>query len=212
MTIPLWLDWAQRLQAVAQSGLNYQPQPFDRLRYEQVLAIAAEMMAAGMNADPTEIQAIFEAQAGHATPKVDVRGAVFRGDNVLMVRELLDGGRWTLPGGWADIGESAGESVVREIYEETGYSARAVRLMAAFDRNKHDHPPFAFHAYKLFFLCELTDDERHPDPNNVETGEIGWFSEDDIEGLEVSQGRVTKAQIGLFFRHNRDADLATAFD
>ncbi|MDL1900786.1 NUDIX domain-containing protein [Anaerolineae bacterium CFX9] len=205
-----WLDWAQRLQAVAQTGLSYNPQPFDRQRYEQIMQIAAEIAAAGGDEDLKPIQAVFASQMGHATPKVDVRGVVFREGRILLVQEKLDNNRWTLPGGWADIGESAGESVVREIWEETGYRARAVKLLAAFDRNKHPHPPFIFHAYKLFFRCELTTPERDPDPANIETGEIGWFGEDEIP--ELSAGRVTAAQIARFFTHFRQPDLPTDFD
>lgn len=205
-----WLDWAQRLQAVAQTGLSYNPQPFDRQRYEQIMQIAAEIAAAGGDEDLKPIQAVFASQMGHATPKVDVRGVVFREGRILLVQEKLDNNRWTLPGGWADIGESAGESVVREIWEETGYRARAVKLLAAFDRNKHPHPPFIFHAYKLFFRCELTTPERDPDPANIETGEIGWFGEDEIP--ELSVGRVTAAQIARFFTHFRQPDLPTDFD
>jgi ADP-ribose pyrophosphatase YjhB (NUDIX family) len=150
---------------------------------------------------------------GHATPKTDVRGAVFREDGkILLVQEMMDGARWTLPGGWADIGESAGESVVREVYEETGYSVRAVKLAALLDRNKHPHPPHPFHAYKAFFICELTDPERRPDPHNIETGEIGWFGSDEIAALELSISRVTHDQIARLFEHHFNPHLPTDFD
>jgi ADP-ribose pyrophosphatase YjhB (NUDIX family) len=215
MSAPPVLDWAQRLQAIAQSGLAYTPQPFDRLRYEDVLDIAVEMMSAVFDADAPQrdaLRELFLSQKGHATPKVDVRGVVFEHGRLLLVEEKLDHGRWTLPGGWADIGESAADSTVREIWEETGYRARAVRLLAAYDRNRHDHPPYVFHAYKLFFLCELTQPEREIDPRNVETGEVGWFREDEIGGLELSQGRVTARQIARFFEHLRQPGLPTDFD
>lgn len=209
-SVSRWLDWAQRLQAVAQTGLSYQPQPFDRQRYEQIMQIAAEIAAAGNAQDLAPIHAAFSSQIGHATPKVDVRGVVFHDDRILLVQEKLDNNRWTLPGGWADIGESAGESVVREIWEETGYRARTLKLLAAFDRNKHPHPPFIFHAYKLFFRCELITPERSPDPANIETGEVGWFGEHEIPELSVA--RVTGDQIARFFRHYRQPDLPTEYD
>lgn len=216
MTIPHWLNWAQRLQAIAQTGLSYQPHIFDQQRYEQIMALAAEMITAeSVDAAPGDATAIIrtmmDAQIGHATPKVDVRGVIVREGRILLVQEINDGGRWTLPGGWADIGESAGESVVREIYEETGYRARAVKLLAAYDRHKHDHPPMLFHAYKLFFLCELTDEVRQPDPRNIETGEIGWFAGGDIPAY-LSTGRVTAAQIARFFVHVQQPQLPTDFD
>jgi ADP-ribose pyrophosphatase YjhB (NUDIX family) len=215
MPIPREIEWAQKLQAIAQTGLNYNPQPFDRERYEQVREIAAEMLASNSSPDLDRIRALFDAQSGHATPKIDVRGVVFRDDKILLVQEKLDNDRWTLPGGWADIGESPGEAIVREIAEESGYSTRAVKLLAFYDRNKHDHPPFPFHAYKAFFRCELTDSERHVDPAQnsasfAETGEVGWFAEDAIP--ELSVGRVTYGQIARFFEHLRQPDLPTDFD
>jgi ADP-ribose pyrophosphatase YjhB (NUDIX family) len=127
MPLSKLIDWAQRLQSIAQSGLTYTQQPFDRLRYEDVRDIAVEMMAStGAGLSPDDIRALFDAQQGHTTPKVDVRGAVFRGDTILLVQEKMDANRWTLPGGWADVGESAGDGVAREIWEETGYRARPV--------------------------------------------------------------------------------------
>lgn len=210
MPIPNWLDWAQRLQAVAQSGLHYNPPPFDRERYEQIIRIAAEMVAADVVDAPATLENLYAAQTGHATPKIDVRGVIFRDEKVLLVQEKLDHLRWTLPGGWADIGESAAESAVREVYEESGYRVRAVKLMALYDRNKHPHPPYVFHAYKAFFHCELIDETRTPDVNNIETGEIGWFAPDDLP--ELSTGRVTAGQIARFFEHLHQPDLPTDYD
>jgi ADP-ribose pyrophosphatase YjhB (NUDIX family) len=212
MTVPQWLDWAQRLQSLAQSGLHYQPQPFDRQRYEMILDIAAEMVVAGSANGSTmdSVKLLFDAQEGHATPKVDVRGVVIRDNRVLLVQEKMDNNRWTLPGGWADIGESASESVVREVWEEAGYHTRAVKLLAVYDRNKHPHPPFAFHAYKLFFLCELTDETRYADADNIEINGVDWFAEDALPELSVA--RVLPGQIARFFEHVRNPNLPTDFD
>jgi ADP-ribose pyrophosphatase YjhB (NUDIX family) len=216
MSIPPLLDWAQKLQAIAQTGLNYNPPPFDRERYEQVLEIAAEMLRGSGDTDAAMIKALFDAQSGHATPKIDVRGVVFRDDKILLVQEKMDNYRWTLPGGWADIGDTPSGATVREIYEESGYTTRAVKLLALYDRNRHDHPPFPFHAYKAFFLCELIDPERHIDTQTTsasysETGEVAFFGEHDIPA-ELSVGRVTRAQIARFFVHLRQPDLPTDFD
>ena len=210
MSIPQWLDWAQRLQSIAQTGLHYDAHPFDRLRYEDVMQIAAEMLAAGSDTAVDEIKPLLRIDKGHTTPKIDVRGVVFQDDKILLVQEKLDNYRWTLPGGWADIGESAGVSVAREIYEETGYHARAVKLLALYDRNQHAHPPYQFHAYKAFFRCELLSDLRAPDPRNVETGEVGFFGEAELP--ELSTGRVTAEQIQRFFVHLRQPELPTDFD
>ena len=210
MSIPRWLDWAQRLQSIAQTGLHYDAHPFDRLRYEDVLEIAAEMMAAGGGTEISVVKDLLMQDKGHTTPKIDVRGAIFKDDKILLVQEKMDHYRWTLPGGWADIGESAGDSVVREIYEESGYYARAVKLLALYDRNKHDHPPYPFHAYKAFFRCELISEVRDPDPRNIETAGVEFFAEDDLP--ELSVGRVTADQIKRFFAHLRQPDLPTDFD
>lgn len=213
---PKWLDWAQRLQAIAQTGLNYEPHIFDRERYEAVLGIAAEMMAAHTGADIEKVMGLFTAQDGHATPKVDVRGVVFRDNAILMVRENLDGGRWTLPGGWADINESAAEATVREIYEESGYRTRAVKLLALYDRNRH-HPPSVFHAYKVMIQCELIGDAPEDDhaaqesASFRETGEATFFREDQLPE-DLSIGRITRPQILRFFEHYRNPDLPTDFD
>lgn len=114
------LEWAKKLQAIAQNGLTYTENPFDVERYKSLQAIAAEMMATYSQTEPSYILDLFAREVGYATPKVDVRGAVFRGDTLLFVREREDG-CWTLPGGWADIGDSPAEVAVREVYEESGY-------------------------------------------------------------------------------------------
>lgn len=213
----LWLDWAQRLQAIAQTGLNYEPHAFDKERYEAVREIAAEMIAAHTNADIETVHDLYTAQSGHATPKVDVRGVVFKGDALLLVRENLDGGRWTLPGGWADINEPPSVATVREVYEETGYHTRAVKLLAVYDRHLHGHPPTLFHAYKLFFRCDLLADQPSADyraetsASYTETGEAAFFTEAEIPS-DLSLGRVTPSQIKRFFEHLRCPDLPADFD
>jgi 8-oxo-dGTP pyrophosphatase MutT (NUDIX family) len=98
---------------------------------------------------------LFENQSGYATPKVDVRGVVFRDDKLLLVQERSDG-LWTLPGGWADVNDSPSEAVEREIVEESGFRTKAERMLAVFDRAKHGNlPPFPFHVYKLFSENEI---------------------------------------------------------
>lgn len=203
---PSWLDYARRLQAIAQSGLAYSPSPYDLERYETVREIAAQMMAA-ISAAPVEpIRVLFAGQSGYATPKVDVRAALFRDDTILLVREREDGG-WTLPGGWADVGESPADATVREVREESGYQTRAVKLLALYDRNRHGHPPIPFHAYKLFFQCELLGGAPAP---SSETTAVDWFAADALPALSTS--RVTAAQIHRFFEHYRNPGWPTDFD
>jgi len=203
---PKWLKWARELQALAQSGLTYSKNPFETERYEKVREIAIEMMAEHSDLDAERIRDIFASESGYATPKVDVRGVVFKGDAILLVKELRDG-RWTLPGGWADVNDSPAEATVREIYEESGYRTRAVKLLACYDRSKHRHTPHAFHIYKLFFLCELIGGEP---ADSHETSGAAFFPEDGIP--ELSLPRVTPEQIARFFEHHRHPEWPTDFD
>jgi ADP-ribose pyrophosphatase YjhB (NUDIX family) len=201
-----WLRWAQNLQAIAQTGLTYTENPFEVERYEAVREIAAEMIAAHSDHDVDLIRGLFADQSGYATPKVDVRGVVFRDEAILLVKERRDG-LWTLPGGWADINDSPAEATEREVYEESGYRARAVKLLACYDRNKHGHPPYGFHIYKLFFECELLGGAP---TESIETAGVGFFREDDIPPLSLP--RVTPAQIAHFFEHHRHPRWPTDFD
>lgn len=207
MTTPKWLDWSQRIQSIAQAGLAYSTNPFDQERYKDLGKIAAEIMSAQSESDFGEVMRIFEAQSGYATPKVDVRGVVFKNHRILLVRELLDGGKWTLPGGWADVDESPGKAVEREVREEAGVIVKAKKLLAVYDRNLQGHPPAAFNAYKLFFLCDLLA-EATPDP--IETAEPTYFAENALP--ELSLARVTAAELKRMFEHHRHPDLPTDFD
>ena len=203
---PKWLDWAGRLQAIAQNGLLYTQNHFDIERYQAVRQVAAEMVAAGSAAEVERVTQLFSGEEGYATPKVDVRGVLFRDGKVLLVQEWSDGG-WTLPGGWADIGASPSENVVREIREETGFEARAVKLLAVYDRNKHPHAPFLHHVYKMFFLCELIGGQATV---SAETLAVGFFGRDEIPPLSVQ--RVTAGQIERFFEHYQHPEWPTDFD
>ena len=139
---PKWLQWARRIQALAQNGLAYTQNPFDIERYTALRLLAAEIIAAGADQPAGPIRDLLQAEVGpayYATPKVDVRGAAFRGREVLLVREMLDEGRWTLPGGWMDQGDTPGGAVAREFREETGYTVRVLKLAAAYDRDRHGH-------------------------------------------------------------------------
>ncbi|MBD2463137.1 NUDIX hydrolase [Oscillatoria sp. FACHB-1407] len=203
-----WLKWAQKLQAIAQCGLTYSQNPFDIDRFQQVQQIAAEIMATHSNVEPNLVLDLFKRETGYATPKVDVRGAVFQNDKILLVKEKFDG-LWTLPGGYVDVGEPPSLAVEREVYEESGYQTRAVKLLALYDRDhpRHNHPPFEHHIYKLFFLCELLGGSPI---DNVETEEATFFAEDEIPDLSLS--RVMPAQISRLFAHYRHPDWQTDFD
>jgi ADP-ribose pyrophosphatase YjhB (NUDIX family) len=201
---PDWLRWVKRLQAIAQDGLTYAADDYDAGRYEQVREIAAEILAARSTGGLEDARELLDLEVGPATPKVDVRAAVFRDGEILLVKE--DEG-WSVPGGWADVGETLSEGAVREVREESGYRVRAVRLISAYDRERQGHPPIPYHVYKLVFLCEMLDE---PPSQTVDAHGVGFFG---VHALpELSLSRVTPAQIERFFEHHRRPELPADFD
>lgn len=206
---PQWLLWAREMQAMAQTGLAFTKDPYDVERYSALRALAARIMAEHTALDPAPIEALFADQAGYATPKVDVRGAVFDAqDRLLLVREAVDGDRWTLPGGWADVNQTPSECVLREIREESGFEASVVKLAAVWDSQRQGHRPSAFHIYKLFFVCRL---EGGAATTSLETTGVAFFAEADLPD-DLSLGRVLPGQLRRMFAHHRQPGLATEFD
>lgn len=201
-----WLQWAKRLMAAAQNGLAYNTDAFNVERYSAIRNIAMDIMATYSHVEHAFVSDLFESQVGHATPKIDVRGVVFQGDGMLLVREASDG-RWSLPGGWADVYDTPSEATVREIYEESGYHTRAVKLLALLDRTKQGHPAIPFHAYKAVFLCEILGGVPTP---SIETTNIAFFAANALPPLSL--GRVTPQQIARFFEHRAHPDWPADFD
>ncbi len=210
MTEPDWLAWAREMQAIAQSGLTFTRDPYDRERYEQLRALAARAMAAGGGgADAARVEALFAAQDGYATPKIDVRGAAFNAaGEILMVREVLDEGRWTLPGGWADVNLTPAENIIKEMREESGFAVRVRKLAAVLDRTRQGHGPSPFSAYKFFFICEITGGAA---TLSLETSEVAFFAEHALPA-DLSTGRVLPRQLARMFAHWREPGLATEFE
>jgi ADP-ribose pyrophosphatase YjhB (NUDIX family) len=206
---PDWLVWTRELQAIAQTGLAFVRDPYDRERYEALRALASRMMAAHTGTPAAAIEALFAGESGYATPKIDVRGAVFDAEGrLLMVRERADADRWTLPGGWADVNLTTAESAAKEVEEESGYRVAVRKLAAAWDRTKQEHPAGAFSCLKLFYLCEPVGGAAAPGP---ETSEVAWFAEDSLPA-ELSLGRVLPHQLRRMFAHARDPALPTEFE
>jgi ADP-ribose pyrophosphatase YjhB (NUDIX family) len=204
---PKWLEWAKRLQALSQNGLTYAKDPFDRERYEQIQHIAAEMFAEKAGAKIEDVLDLFSREKDYATPKVDVRGAVFKDGRILLVKERSDG-RWSLPGGWADVGESPSESVEREVWEESGFQVKAKRLGALYDRGKHPHKPLMhYHIYKLFFICEITGGRA---TTSSETEQVAFFEESDLPELSIT--KILPEQIAKMFEYYRRDEMPTYFD
>lgn len=202
-----WLAWARRLQAISQTGIAYSKDPHHLERFLEVRQIVAEIFAAGGGADLSRLLDLFSGQVGYATPKVDTRGVVFRDGRILMVKEKSDH-RWTLPGGWADVGESPSEAVTKEILEEAGLTCKAVKLLAVHDGNKRSQDPdHIFHVYKLFIRCEILSGGAVP---GIETEAVGFFGEDDLPELSVP--RASSAQIRRMFEHDRNPEWPADFD
>lgn len=215
ITEPKWLEWARAIAGIAQSGKHYTSNAFDRERFEKLEALATEIIAGHTDVDRALLTEILGAERGYATPKVDIRGVVFnRAGQILMVRESLDAGKWTVPGGWADVNVTPAVNAEREVLEEAGYRVRAVKLLACYDRRLHGHPPFMFHLYKLVFRCELIDDKPVPSPQgNIESEEARFFGESELPGeSELSIGRVTRSQLERFFEHLRHPEWPADFD
>ena len=170
--------WAAKLQSIAQAGLFYGKDDFDKERYEQVRAIAAEMLAERSGLPLQEVKERFCAESGYQTPKVDTRAAVFKDGKILLVRELSGG--WALPGGWCEFNLSPAENTVKEAKEEAGVDVRVKRLIAVQDRAKHNQPPYVFAVIKIFYLCEALGGAFVP---NIETTASGWFAKDALPPL-----------------------------
>lgn len=203
---PKWLEWAQQIQSIAQKGLSYSKNPFQIEDYKLLRNIAADIVSNYSQVKQSEILDLFLQEVGYPTPKVAVRGAVFQDNQILLVKERSDG-FYALPGGWAEVGETPGEAAVREIFEESGYQTRPIKLLAVYDINKHGYPPHPHGIYKLFFQCEIIGGSPK---SSIETEEVKFFAEDNIP--QLSPRRITPVLITKFFEHYRNRDLPTDFD
>ena len=207
MPEPRWLTIARELRAISQTGLSFTSDGFDRQRYERLRELAALLLAQESAQDYAPILELLRQEKGYATPKVDVRGAAFVDGRVLMVRERSDG-RWTLPGGWADVNQSASQCVIREIAEESGFKAEVRKLAAVYDYHTSAHPPRHFDSiYKMFFICEINGGAARA---SDETSDVGFFPRSDLPPLSL--GRTTAAQIDRMFEHDEHPELAADFD
>jgi ADP-ribose pyrophosphatase YjhB (NUDIX family) len=198
-----------KLAALAQDGLTYGADDYDQDRYRQVSRLAVELLATLSGRPADELAMELGRDSGYATPKIDVRGAIFDDrERVLLMRERTDG-RWSLPGGWADPGDAPSAAVTREILEETGYHSSAVKLIACWDREVQGNPPpLPVHVYKLFFLCR--SDGTVQAPAALETLDVGWFGLDALPPLSL--GRVNHRQLERALAHYRDPSRPTEFD
>ena len=202
---PPALRWAQRIQAIAQTGLTYARDPFDRQRYEELRELAIEM-AQTAGAGEGAARAAFTSETSYPTPKVDVRAVVFRGDELLLVREARTRA-WSLPGGWADVGDTPSGVAERETREESGYEVRARKLLAVFDKARHEHPPSLYYTYKILVLCDLLGGEAR---ESHETDGVGFFRRDALPELDLE--RTAPTQVACAFAHHADPSRLADFD
>lgn len=200
-----WLDWAVELQSLAQAGLYYCHNYFDRERYTRIREISAEMLAAHTDASPEEIMQLFCSETGYQTPKLDTRCAIIQGEKILLVHESRGG--WAMPGGWCEVNKSPAANAVKEAKEEAGLDIRVDKIIAVQDRDLHNHPLYANKVCVLFYLCTPLGGEFVP---NVETTESRWFGESELPDL--SEERNTEEQIAMCFAAARDPEWQTRFD
>ncbi len=201
-----WLEWAKRIQAVSQAGIAFSKDVYDIERFEELREISLEIMAEHTDVEMEKLTQLFTNETGYQTPKVDVRGVVFKDNRILMVRENYDQ-HWSLPGGFCDIGFSPSENIVKEIKEESGFDVVPTRIIALLDSNKHPHPPQPYHYYKIFILCELVGGAANI---GIETNDIDFFQVDQLPAL--SANRNTESQIEMMFQFLEDPHKETILD
>jgi ADP-ribose pyrophosphatase YjhB (NUDIX family) len=202
------LDQIKKLKALADTGLVYATDGYNRDRYEQILEISLELMAQVGSTSIDELKMAFAPVVEYPTVKTDVRGLVLSPNKkqVLMARESSDG-KWTLPGGWADVGDTPREAVVKEIFEETGITAKPVALLAVFDKRMHNHPPQPYYIYKMVILCEAVSGELK---SGFDMAGAGYF---DIANLpELSEDRILKNQVELVYKKAVEGNFVAYFD
>ena len=194
------LDLSRELKGIAEAGLRYGENPYDRERYERVHEIASELL----RAERRDFR--WPVELGYLTPKLDARAAVVSEGRILLAKERANG-LWTLPGGWTDPGHTPAENAVREVREETGYEVEAVKLLAVWDKTRHGHPREPEYAYKAVFGCRLLGGEMDPDH---EIEEVGWFAPGELP--EMCPHRASPEYVELAFRHLAEPSRATEFD
>ena len=193
-----WLGMAIRLQAIAQAGLEYSDNKYDIDRYQQLRKLSTEIMHDFTGMAMNKLTALFASEKGYQTPKVDVRGVVFRDNKLLLVRETIDN-NWSVPGGWADVGLTPFENARKEVFEESGLEVEPVRILAVLDKKSHNHPPDLYDIYKIFILCKERGGHLQI---GMETSDTGFFGPDELPSL--STPRITEEQIKLMFDYNNN--------
>lgn len=201
-----WLKWAMEIQSLAQGGLAYTNNVYDIERYERLRGIAAEMVAEKSNISLEKVKDLFCNEKGYQTPKIDTRAAIFKDNKILLVHE--NDGRWALPGGWCDVLESVKSNTLKEVREEAGLEAKAIKIIAIQDRNKHNKPVYAYGICKVFLLCEAIGGAF---VENIETTETKYFSLGEIPE-NLAEEKTSKEQIKMCFEAANSENWQTLFD
>ena len=201
-----WLKWAMEIQSLAQSGLAYTQNKYDIERYERLREISAEILSEKTSLNLDKVKNLFCNETGYQTPKLDTRAAIFKGNKILLVHE--NNGTWALPGGWCDVLESVKSNTEKEVKEETGLDAKAVKIISIQDRNKHNKPAYAYGVCKVFVLCDILGGEFI---ENIETTGTQYFSLDDLPS-NLAEEKSNKEQIEMCFNAYYDKNWQTQFD
>ncbi|MBN1300069.1 MAG: NUDIX hydrolase [Melioribacteraceae bacterium] len=205
-SIPKWLEWAREIQSLAQTGLAFASNSFEVERNKKLLELSAEILSCYTKLDSEKVGKVFMKQPGYATPKIDVRSAVIRNEEILLVQESTDL-HWAMPGGWADVGDIPSQVAVRETKEESGYDIKAKKVIGVFDANRSGRPLEFFHAFKIIFLCELIGGEA---ATSSETLDVKFFPIYDLPVL--SENRTNRKHINEIIEHLKDPLRRTYFD
>ncbi|WP_130890212.1 NUDIX hydrolase [Fusobacterium sp. THCT13E1] len=200
-----WLKWAMELQSLAQAGLTYSKDPYDKERYNQIRDISAEILAYKSDISVEKVKDLFCNEVGYQTPKLDTRAAIFENGKILLVKE--NNGKWSLPGGWVDVNVSVKENVIKEVKEESGLDVSADKIIAIQDRAKHNLPLYPYGVCKIFVLCSILGGEFE---KNIETTEFQYFDKDKLPDLATEKNTVE--QIAMCFEAYQNNCWITVFD
>lgn len=201
-----WLDWAIRLQAIAQSGLFYSKDKYDLERFQQIRNLSAEIISEHTDLEFEKVIDLFCCEKGYQTPKIDVRAAIIEKNQILMVKEQIDG-KWSLPGGWAEVDLSLAENIMKEVKEEAGLDVKVIRLIAVLDARKRCSTPAPYGIYKIIAECQRI---KGSFTANIETSECAFFPLDDLP--ELSAERINREQVEMCFQADRDENFVPFFD
>lgn len=201
-----WLEVAREIQQLSQTGLAFAVNDYEKKRYTRLIEIVSDIIENHTQLEKESVQKSLMNHPGYATPKVDVRAAVIKDNQILLVQESTDK-CWTMPGGWADVGDIPSQVAIRETKEESGYDVIPKKVIGVFDANRLGGHLELFHAFKIVFLCDLIGGEPKI---SDETLDVRFFSLDDLPPLSLN--RTNEKHIEEIKLHLKDKNRPTYFD